>query len=159
MKPKLILTLWMALILAATGCNRGDSSQTQSHAAPTGPIDFEAEVSRAKAENKLLFLDFTGSDWCPPCMMLEKEVFSQPEFKRYAQDHLVFVVVDFPRRTRLPVAIQEANNRLAEKFNVEAFPTLVVVDASGNEVWRQVGFPEDGMRGLIGALDKLKPRT
>lgn len=149
----------MALILAAPGCNPGGSSQTQPHAAPTGPIDFEAELSRARAENKLLFLDFTGSDWCPPCMMLEKEVFSQPEFKQYAQANLVFVVVDFPRRTRLPADIQAANDRLAEKFNVEAFPTLVVVDGSGNEVWRHVGFPEDGMRGLIGALDKLKPKT
>jgi thioredoxin-related protein len=157
MKTKWMLACSTALCLIVTGCN--PAPESGGHSARTEPIDLDAELARAKTANKLLFLDFTGSDWCPPCMQLEKQVFSQPEFQRYAEDNLVFVVVDFPRKTKLPGDVQEANNRLAEQFNVEAFPTLVVLDGNGTEVWRNVGFPDGGLSGLIATLDKLKPKS
>src|SRR4051812_585143 len=56
----------------------------------------------AKAKNKLLLMDFTGSDWCGWCIKLNKEVFSQPEFKDYAAKNLVLMEVDFPQTKQLP---------------------------------------------------------
>ena len=57
--------------------------------------DFDAARARSRAENKSLLIDFTGSDWCPPCMRLRKEVFSKPEFTDYAAKNLVLLEVDF----------------------------------------------------------------
>src|ERR1700735_5054246 len=60
--------------------------------------NYEKSVNQGKTEKKLVLLDFTGSDWCEWCMKLDKEVFSTPEFKDYAKDHLVLMEVDFPQR-------------------------------------------------------------
>ena len=62
--------------------------------------DYEKAVAQAKAEKKMVLLDFTGSDWCGWCIKLDKEVFSQPEFKDYAKENLVLVEVDFPNPSR-----------------------------------------------------------
>jgi len=58
--------------------------------------DYEKAVAQAKAEKKMVLLDFTGSDWCQWCVKLDKDAFSKPEFKSYAKDHLTLVNVDFP---------------------------------------------------------------
>ena len=60
--------------------------------------DFDKAMTQAKTEKKLVLLDFTGSDWCPWCMKLDKEVFAKPDFKSYAKDHLVLVTVDYPQK-------------------------------------------------------------
>src|SRR5512140_2965556 len=59
--------------------------------------DVPKALEKAKTENKLVMLDFTGSDWCGWCIKLNKEVFSKPEFIEYAAKNLVAVEVDFPR--------------------------------------------------------------
>src|ERR1017187_4807538 len=58
--------------------------------------DVPAALARAKAENKTVLLDFTGSDWCGWCMRLKAEVFDQPEFSTYAHANLILVELDFP---------------------------------------------------------------
>src|SRR5947209_4624292 len=59
--------------------------------------DLPKALGKAKAEKKLVLMDFTGSDWCPPCKALHKNVLSSKEFEGYAQTNLVLVLVDFPR--------------------------------------------------------------
>src|SRR5678815_1715850 len=74
--------------------------------------DAEAAQAKAKAENKLVLLDFTGSDWCIWCQRLKRNVFDDPEFAQYAQSKLVLVEVDFPQHKTLEEAQQQANARL-----------------------------------------------
>jgi thioredoxin-related protein len=120
-------------------------------------VDLNGAMAQAAAENKMVLLDFTGSDWCGPCMQLHKRVLEQPEFKSYAGSNLVFLVVDFPARYRLPDAVAATNNFLAAKFGVHAFPTLVALDGQGKKVWRQVGFmPWTRAKSVIAALDGVK---
>lgn len=97
----------------------------------------------AKAENKLVLLDFTGSDWCPWCIKLNKEVFSTPEFAEYAKKNIVLVEVDFPRRKQLDPAQKEANEALSKKYGIEGFPTLILLDGSGKRL-AQLSY-EDGV--------------
>jgi thioredoxin-related protein len=93
--------------------------------------DFEAAKKKAAAEGKDLLLDFTGSDWCPGCIKLEKEVLGQKLFIHEAQKHFVFVMVDFPRKKKLPALLEQQNERLAQRFGVEVFPTVLLADATG----------------------------
>ena len=76
--------------------------------------DYEAAVKLAKAENKLLLLDFTGSDWCGWCIKLKKEIFDQKEFVAYAEENLVLVELDFPRKKKLTESLQKQNKELAK---------------------------------------------
>src|SRR6516164_4462442 len=81
--------------------------------------DAQAAQAKAKAENKLVLLDFTGSDWCGWCKRLKKNVFDKPEFADFAQSKLVLVEVDFPHNKTLPQDQQEANARLDKTYSID----------------------------------------
>ena len=116
--------------------------------------DLAKAQATAKTENKLVLLDFTGSNWCPPCKMLERDVFRKPEFAAYAQKNLVLVKVDFPKPNNLPKAQQVANDKLALRFNIEYFPTLVLLDSAGKEVGRTVSYDGTGLKPFMARLEK-----
>src|SRR5712692_1191148 len=80
-------------------------------------------IEKAKTEKKLVLLDFTGSDWCPPCKALKKNVLSSPEFEKFAKDNLVLVEVDFPRSKPQTEELKKANEALSKKFKIEGYPT------------------------------------
>jgi len=118
--------------------------------------DLDKAQAQAKAENKLVFINFTGSDWCGWCMRLKKELFDTQEFADYAKTNLVLVEVDFPRRKPQSPELKKANAALRDKFKVEGFPTLVVLNAQGQKVWEQVGYMRGGPKVWIAKLDELK---
>src|SRR5437667_5690546 len=81
--------------------------------------DLAKAQAQAKKENKLVMLDFTGSDWCGWCIKLNKDVFSTQEFADYAKKNLVLVEVDFPKRKTLSADQKKANQALAEKYKIQ----------------------------------------
>lgn len=103
------------------------------------PATWDQIVAEATTAKKPILLEFTGSDWCPPCMEMNKTVFSTDEFQAFAKSDIVFVKLDFPRRKELPAAEQERNQAMAEKFSIEAFPTMIVLSPEGKELARKVG--------------------
>ena len=88
----------------------------------------------AQKENKLVMLDFTGSDWCIWCKKLHNEVFSTSEFQDYANKNLVLVTVDFPRQKKLSEEQTKANKELAQKYNIKGYPTVIVLNGDGKKV-------------------------
>src|SRR5690348_11884172 len=74
--------------------------------------DLPAAQAAAKAEKKIVLINFTGSDWCGWCIRLRNEVFSQPQFDSFAKDHLVLVETDFPRRKSQSPEVKRANAAL-----------------------------------------------
>jgi len=110
----------------------------------------------AKKENKLVLMDFTGSDWCSWCKKLDAEVFSKTEFIEYANKNLVLVQVDFPNSKPQSPELKKANQALQAKYKVEGFPTLVVIKPDGTIVWQQPGYLEGGPPAVIAELDKAK---
>ena len=99
--------------------------------------DYPAALKKASKENKLVLLDFTGSDWCPWCIKLDQEVFSQKAFQDYAEKNLVLVLVDFPRGKKSAEqseALQKQNNELQAKYKIEGYPTLLLLDAQGKQL-------------------------
>ena len=96
----------------------------------------------------MVLLDFTGSDWCGWCIKLRKDTFSKPEFQKFAEEKLVLVELDFPRKKEQNAELKKQNQELAEKFGIEGFPTLVLVDPKGTEVTRNVGYLAGGPEGF-----------
>ena len=109
--------------------------------------------AKAKAEGKLVFMEFTGSDWCPPCKALHKEVFSSSAFEEYAARKYVLVELDFPRKKELSKELKQANKALAEEFGIEGYPTVVILDGDGKELHRQVGYGGDSPEDYIAKLE------
>lgn len=118
--------------------------------------DYQAALAQAKSENKKILVDFTGSDWCGWCVKLDKDTFSQPKFKEFAAQNLVLLEVDFPNNKPQTDAVKKQNAELKDQFNVEGFPTLVLLDPSGKEVARNVGYLAGGPAGLIQWVNSAK---
>lgn len=120
--------------------------------------DLPKALTQAKAENKTVLMDFTGSDWCPPCKALYKNVLSTPEFIDYAKKNLVLVEVDFPRSKPQAEELKKANQVLQEKFKIEGYPTIIVLDSEGKELSKEVGYGGDKPDQFIATLEKLKKK-
>ena len=99
--------------------------------------DFSKAITEASAKNKYILLNFSGSDWCGPCMKLKKEVLDSEDFLKFADTKLILVRADFPRskKNRLSPELTKHNENLAEKYNKEGkFPLTVLIDGEGNVV-------------------------
>ena len=116
--------------------------------------DLPQAQAKAKAEKKMVLVDFTGSDWCPPCKALHKNILSSPEFLSYAKDNLVLVEIDFPRTKPQSDALKAANKELSKKHNIEGYPTVIVFDSNGKELLKDVGY--DGKGKAADFVAKLK---
>lgn len=95
-------------------------------------MDFEA-AKKVAAEKKLpILMDFSGTDWCYWCKIMEKNVFTKPEWAEYAKGNLVMVLIDFPGdKSLVPEKYVESNNALKERFGVRGYPTFVILDSDG----------------------------
>jgi protein disulfide-isomerase len=120
--------------------------------------DVPKAQAQAKSENKLVLMDFTGSDWCGWCIKLDNETFSKPEFADYAKKNLVLVQLDYPNKKKLPADLTKANAALQAKYKIEGFPTLIAIKPDGTVVWTQVGYLAGGPAALIAKLDAAKKK-
>jgi len=142
---KSFICLFACLALAQSPA--GEPSQWQT--------DAPKAVAKAKAEKKLVLLDFTGSDWCGWCIKLHKEVFSTPEFSEYAKNNLVLVEVDFPQNKPQTPELKKANEALQARFKIEGYPTIILLNGEGKKVG-ELGYQPGGAKPFIAALEKLK---
>ena len=117
--------------------------------------DYSKAQEEAKTNHKLLFLNFTGSDWCGWCIKLDKDIFSQPKFKDYAHDNPVLVELDFPRKKDQPTEERKQNMQLAQQYDVLGFPTIVVLNSNGQKLWEFNGYFPGGPEAFIAQLQKL----
>ncbi len=141
----------LALLLAATF-----ATLTLTAAEGEWLTDLAKAQEKAKAEKKLVLIDFTGSDWCPPCKNLHKTVLVSPEFTQFAKDSLVLVEIDFPNSKPQSAELKAANKELAKKFGITGYPTVVVLDGSGKEVFKKVGYGGTPAKEYVADLAKLK---
>lgn len=111
--------------------------------------DYKKAIATATDESKHILLEFTGSDWCPPCIMLKKDIFEKNTFKEYAEQNLVLIEIDFPRKKNLDKLLSEQNDQLLEKYEVRGFPTIVILDPRGKEITRHVGYKPGGVENYL----------
>jgi len=119
--------------------------------------DWDIAKVEAEQANKKLILVFSGSDWCIPCIKLEKEIWESPSFTQYAEQYYVLFRADFPKRkkNKLPEKIQKLNDRLASEYNSKGyFPLVVVLDTKG-KVKGQLGYEKLTPEAYIALIEQL----
>lgn len=134
----------------------GFSSAFSARANSEWLTDYKKARLEAKNNNKLLLVNFTGSDWCGYCILLDRAILSQPQFKDYASKNLVLLEVDFPRGKTQSAELKNQNMTLAQQYQIEGFPTLVVLNGEGKTVWRYDGYIQGGPSAFIAELEKLR---
>ena len=95
--------------------------------------DLEKAFKQAKEQKKSVLVEFTGSDWCPPCIAMRKNVFSKKEFVDAASKKYILVELDFPNGDK---EVKEKNQPFAEKYKIEGFPTVILFNSEGKEFTR-----------------------
>jgi protein disulfide-isomerase len=164
--PIFFLAIAIALVIAAHRNEAKTAAQKETPPTPLAPgpnspigtwaTDYKRAQEEAKSSHKLLLLDFTGSDWCGFCIQLDKAILQQPQFKDYASKNLVLVEVDFPRRKAQSAETRKQNMELARRYQIEGFPTLVVLNGEGKTVWRYDGLYQGGIAAFLAELDKAR---
>lgn len=106
--------------------------------------DLEKAFAQAKKEKKQVLVEFTGSDWCQPCIIMRKNVFSKKEFVDAARKNFILVELDFPNGDE---DLKKKNGPYAEKYKIDSFPTVILFDADGKEFSRfpATKYPETGL--------------
>lgn len=124
-------------------------------------VDAEKAKAQAAKEGKAVLMDFTGSDWCPPCKQLKSKVLDSAAFKEYAEKKLVLLELDFPNdKSKISKETQAQNAKLSKEYKITGYPTIIVLDKDGKELGRHVGYggesPEAYIKKLDGYLAKAK---
>jgi len=120
--------------------------------------DYEQALATAKATNKCVLLDFTGSDWCGPCIQMKKAVFSKAAFLNYAKETLARVEIDYPRRKLLSPEVMKQNERLAAQYHIDqsGYPTVVLLNPDGKILGQLEGYADEGPSDIIAWVEKLR---
>ena len=95
--------------------------------------NYDESLKKAATENRMVLLEFTGSDWCPPCIAMRKNVFSKKEFVDAASKKFILVELDFPNGDK---ELKKKNDPYAKQYKIEGFPTVILFDADGKEFSR-----------------------
>ncbi len=147
--PVILLSL---LMIVSCGSKRDTkATEVKPYAAKVSAIwisNLEDAIKTAAEENKTVLVDFTGSDWCGWCVRLKDEVFSKPEFIEYSKNSLVLVELDFPQSIRQSEETKKYNRKLLDKYGVQGFPTILIINKEGNEIGR-TGYQQGGAAAYV----------
>ena len=115
----------------------------------------DAAKKQAIKDNKYILVEFSGSDWCSPCMRLNQDVFLQDEWKKWAQKNIITVIIDFPNdKSKQTLGMQKQNQEIATKYKIKGFPTILILNQSGEEIFR-TGYRRGGPKDYILHLNEL----
>lgn len=142
---KHIIALFITFLLGASSVWAGQENWL---------TDFEKAKAEAAARKVPILADFAGSDWCGWCIKLDNEVFSQPEFQAYAKDHLVLFLADFPSAKKQSEAVKKQNAALAEKYGIEGFPSVRLLDSTG-KLLGKTGYQKGGAAHYVEHIKKM----
>ncbi len=110
--------------------------------AGTWTEDFETAKKISKEKNLPMLLDFTGSDWCYWCKVMDRQVFAEKAWDAWAGKNVVCVKLNFPRdEATIAAKIREQNETLVRKYGVRGFPTFVILTPGGEREIGRTGCP------------------
>ena len=118
--------------------------------------DFKAALEESAKRGVPILADFSGSDWCGWCIKLDKEVFQETAFKKFAAESFVLFLADFPRSKSQTAAEKSQNQELARKYEIQGFPTVLVLDQDG-KVLKRTGYQRGGAAAYIEHLKEALP--
>lgn len=122
--------------------------------------DFDKAIADAKKEEKIVMLEFTGSQWCPPCKMFHKYILDSKKFGEYIENKIKFVMADF-ERGGAPISKEfgDKHSMLAKQFEIEAFPTIVLINPKTNVITKIQGLPTTNPDEMIEMIEQFKIKS
>ncbi len=121
--------------------------------------NYDKAVKEASTKKQPILLFFHGSDWCPPCIQMQKEVFANKDFIAFASDKIVFLDIDFPYNNPLTAQQLKHNMNVKLKFGLpkefkEGFPQVIIIDAAGKVLYQEKGYDGKGAAHLTEKINE-----
>ncbi len=121
--------------------------------------DWAAAKAKAKAENKPILINLTGSDWCAWCIKIEKEIFAQKTFQDYAKENVILFEADFPKKKenadKQSTELKKQNAALEKEYLNKGYPTVYLLDAEGKKLSEDIGELKGGIEGYISKIKEV----
>ncbi len=155
MNMKRIANLMLvALVLGTFIAQAKPKVVTEGAALGEWSMDIDAVMALAKEKEVPVILLFTGSDWCQWCKVLDENLLSDEQWQKYAAGNLALGYLDFPKdEEKVPEKYRARNEELSKKYNIEGYPTMVLLDWGGREVARPTAPDEEEVKKFINALN------
>ncbi len=152
------LILAAAAFLIPLSNHAAEEVATEGASVGKWTMDWEAAKELAAEKNLPMLLNFTGSDWCGWCKLMDEAVFAKAPWKSYAADNVVLVTLDFPQdKSIVPEKYTEQNEELRERFRIQGFPTYVILDSNGETQLGQLGAGRDVTPEMF--IEQFKDQT
>jgi protein disulfide-isomerase len=146
MKTSIIASALLGLLLTAAPAVANDAWQT----------NFKKALAESKQSGKPILVDFTGSDWCTWCRLLDIRVFRKQAFRDWAKKNVILVELDFPSSEPQSAALRKQNDALAKRYGIKSYPTVLILDSDG-KVHGKTGYkktPEEFIKSIEKAVKK-----
>ena len=138
---KQMMTVAFASLAISSSAIAGDEWMT----------DVDKALAKAKEDKKPVMVEFTGSDWCPPCIMMQKKVFSQKEFLTKASEKFILVKIDIPNSDP---ELKKKNSKVLDKYKVQGVPTVILFGEDGKEFYRFTASTYPDVSKFLAHLDE-----
>ncbi len=136
---KVLMVLWAVFISLALSAGGYDAFLRNESEA----------LKKAEAENKVVFALFTGSNWCRSCIVLEKNVLDNEEFVKVLDKDFVLLLFDFPNNQKLTEAEVKQNEQLLKKYEIEKYPTIVLIAPDGKILQKMQGIHNQNLKSFL----------
>lgn len=132
--------------------------QMHSNACTQGwSLTLDAVLEDARASRRLAVVVFTGSDWSARSLRLDQQVLMNPEFSDLFSKHFALVNLDFPQRNRLELSVMKTNARIATKYEITKWPTLLALRPDGTEFAR-LEYDEESVSAVTALITDWQSR-
>ena len=158
MKKKLTLALVCAAVISANLF----AAHPAKHGAKAGEWsqDYDAVCTLAKSNSLPILVNFTGSDWCFWCKLMDRKVFGTKAWKKWADGKIALAFIDFPSdKSLVPKEYVNRNKALAEKYSVRGYPTYILFASDGERILGRLGASRDATpESFIAQIEALLPK-
>jgi thiol-disulfide isomerase/thioredoxin len=146
------LARWARFIAVATVALAGVAGE----ASDRWIRDYDDAMAAAEQSGRPVLTIFTGSDWCPHCVTLEKKVLESPEFLAWAEERVVLLMIDLPQQG-ISQDERQARSKVCIKYGVRTFPNTVLIAPDGAKITAQSGYHGQTPQAWLAALEKHVP--
>ena len=146
---------FILLTIAFFGTSTLNAQETYTAENPGWLVNLDEAYEVSQKTGKPILANFTGSDWCGWCKRLTASVFVHDEFKSWADDNVVLLELDFPRRKTLPQEYREQNSGLQQAFKVRGYPTIWVFDLEKDAATNQYNIEALGKTGYTKTVSEF----
>ncbi len=161
--PNIIASTKLFTFIALLFCSFQTVTAQEEYAAENEGwlVKVDEAYALSQETGKPILANFTGSDWCGWCKRLTKSVFVKKDFKEWADENVILLELDYPKRKTLPREIQEQNANLQRAFKISGYPTVWLFDLGKDDdgkfnisAWGKTGYTKTS-KEFTGALDQM----